>query len=164
MEKITSPEVVQLKVSLREADTDDQKFLFKVVHTSMQPVYEASGDVIKDEETAFREFQKKYTLKDLKVIQYEGKDVGRLRLETTDDGFIYVNGIHILPEYQNLGIGTSILSDLVTESKRSGIPMRLEVRDVNTRAKTLYKRMGFIEKWTTTRGGHSYFLMEFIPN
>jgi len=78
----------------------------------------------------------------MNIIQFNGIDVGRLRVVKTDK-HIYIGGFQILPEFQNKGIGTAVLLDLIKESKALNIPILLEVRKVNVRAKVFYERHGF---------------------
>ena len=56
MEKPFSHEAISYKISLRKAQTEDQRFLFGVVRTAMKPVYEASGQIISSDEEAFADF------------------------------------------------------------------------------------------------------------
>lgn len=159
MEKINPSEVDPQKTSLRKAEETDQRFLFGVVRSAMQPVYEASGQVVKSDDEAFVEFQEKFDANDVSVIQYEGKDVGRLRVVRTLDN-IFVGGIHLLPEYQGLGIGSSVLTTLIEESKLTATPIVLEVRDVNLKATALYEKLGFVEQHQRD----NMIIMEYKPS
>ena len=58
---------------------------------------------------------------------------------------IYIGGIQILPEFQNRGIGSAIVTDLIQESNSAGVPILLEVHEVNTKSLNFYKRQGFVE-------------------
>jgi len=82
------------------------------------------------------------------VIQYEGKDVGRLRIVRSPE-YVYIGGIQILPEFQNKGIGTALFSELKEESKKTGVPIILEVHDENAAAMSFYKELGFEETGKT---------------
>jgi ribosomal protein S18 acetylase RimI-like enzyme len=68
-------------------------------------------------------------------------DIGDLALSDTTSGFD-INGIFILPKYQNRGIGSLIISDLVEEAWRRGEVIGLQVFKTNP-AQALYKRLGF---------------------
>jgi ribosomal protein S18 acetylase RimI-like enzyme len=133
------------KVSLRKATDEDLNLLFKISSTAMRPVVETlnPGKVFNETEE-FEKFKAKFDPSKLDVIQYEGKDVGRLRIVRSPES-IYIGGIQILPEYQGKGIGTALLADLIKEAEGSGLPILLEVHDVNEKAIAFYKGLGFKE-------------------
>jgi ribosomal-protein-alanine N-acetyltransferase len=55
-----------------------------------------------------------------------------------------VQTIAVLPEYEGRGIGTALLTELLTEARRRGAnDVLLEVRADNPRAQQLYLRFGF---------------------
>ena len=69
-------------------------------------------------------------------------------VDELDAGFLWVNeheaetvlvSIRLLPEFQNKGIGTKIIREILDSSKN---PVRLQVLKVNP-ALNLYKRLGF---------------------
>ena len=63
--------------------------------------------------------------------------------DTVEVGFV----VH--PDYQNRGYGTEMVK-LLTRKLKSSMPQRkviLFVREGNTRAARLYKKLGFVEKW-----------------
>jgi ribosomal protein S18 acetylase RimI-like enzyme len=72
---------------------------------------------------------------------------------------IYVGGIQIPPEHQGKGIGTALFADLIKESEETGLPITLEVHDVNENALKFYTKLGFISV------GHeeNKTLMEYRP-
>jgi len=55
---------------------------------------------------------------------------------------IYVHGLVISPDFQNRGIGSKILKELIEESKQKNIPIRLQVLKEN-HAHGLYRKLGF---------------------
>lgn len=130
---------------IRQATTEDPPFLFKVSTDAMRPVRETLNpdkEFIEEEELS--KYKEKFDPEKIEVLQYEGKDVGRLRVVRSPES-IYVGGIQILPEFQGKGIGTNLFNGLVEESNESGIPIVLEVHDVNEQAINFYKRLGFTE-------------------
>ena len=134
---------------LRKARPEDVEFLFRVSTEAMLPVTSAlHPDRKVDGEEAFEEYKKKFKPDEIEVIQCAGQDVGRLRVVRSLES-IYVGGIQILPEFQGRGIGTALFKALVEESKESKIPILLEVHDINARALSFYKKMGFVESGQT---------------
>ncbi len=91
------------------------------------------------------------------VILYKDKPIGCI-LINVEDAYIYVGRFYILPEYQNKGIGTHILRDVLEKANRSKKPTRLAVLKINP-AIELYKRHGFK---VTGMNEHQY-LMERKP-
>jgi GNAT superfamily N-acetyltransferase len=155
------PEVRQEKepaLTLRKAKTEDLDFLFKVSTDAMQPVADALGDR-KPEEERRTAYEQKFNPEEINVIQSEGLDVGRLRVVRSPES-IYIGGIQILPEHQGKGIGTAIFKELIAESEKTGIPILLEVHDVNTNAMNFYKNLGFKEDGKTEK----QTILKFIPS
>lgn len=133
------------RIILRTAIIDDLEFLFQVSTEAMRPVVQRLrlGEA-EDGDAEFCKYKEKFEPSKIQIIQYNGHDVGRLRIVRSKDS-IYVGGIQILPTFQGLGIGTSIFENLIEESRQAGIPVVLEVHNVNTSALRFYKKLGFIE-------------------
>lgn len=133
---------------LRATSANDVEFLFRVSTEAMKQVDEAlNPDKIFDREEEFKKYQAKFAPEDIKIITYKNEDVGRSRVVRGEDS-IYIGGIQILPEFQGKGIGTAIFADLIKESDREGLPITLEVHDVNIGAIKFYANLGF------ERAGH----------
>ena len=77
------------------------------------------------------------------VVEVGGRRAGRLRVVRTPDQ-IELAGIQLLPSEQSRGIGTRIISDLLTEATGARLPLTLSVEKDNPRAKGLYLRLGFV--------------------
>jgi ribosomal protein S18 acetylase RimI-like enzyme len=131
--------------SLRGAVRSDLEFLFKCSTEAMKPTVEKlNPDIVFDYETEFAKYTNKFNHTEIQVIQYDGFDVGRLRVVRSKES-IYVGGIQILPEFQGKGIGGAIFNELIQESDETKIPIILEVHDINTRAIDFYKKLGFVK-------------------
>jgi len=132
-------------VSLRQATNEDLDFLYAVSTEAMRSVREKitpeqtrSGDEVR------AEYRNKFDPEKIQVIQFDGKDVGRLRVVRTPES-IYVGGIQLLPEFQGRGIGTKLFTDLIRESESTKRLITLEVHEVNEQAKHFYVGLGFAE-------------------
>jgi ribosomal protein S18 acetylase RimI-like enzyme len=68
--------------------------------------------------------------------------VGAIAVERHDT-HIQIEDLYILEEFQNQGIGTSILLDLIEEARQSHKPIRLRVLS-SSPARLLYERLGFV--------------------
>lgn len=59
-------------------------------------------------------------------------------------GQLLMDGIAVAPEARGLGIGTKLLSAIMNEARtRKMAQVRLDVIDINPRARALYERVGF---------------------
>jgi ribosomal protein S18 acetylase RimI-like enzyme len=131
--------------SLRGAVRSDLEFLFNCSTEAMKPTVEKlNPDTVFDYETEFAKYTNKFNHTEIQVIQYDGFDVGRLRVVRSKES-MYVGGIQILPEFQSKGIGGEIFKELIQESDETKIPIILEVHDINTRAIDFYKKLGFVK-------------------
>ncbi|MES3005640.1 MAG: GNAT family N-acetyltransferase [Patescibacteria group bacterium] len=130
------------KYNLRTAKSEDAEFLFNVILEAMNPVSITLRTEAFDYDKEFKEYLKKFEPEKVSVIQYEGKDVGRLRIVRPKES-IYIGGIQLLPDFQGKGIGKAIMSDLIEESDRMGTPITLEVHHVNEDVISFYQKLGF---------------------
>jgi ribosomal protein S18 acetylase RimI-like enzyme len=76
------------------------------------------------------------------LIKYNGNKIGWLEYEVSRK-YIYIQQIHILPEYQGKGIGSNILNEMIKYSKKNKKSIHLDVFKYNDRALEFYKKMGF---------------------
>ena len=93
------------------------------------------------------------------VIEADGERVSRLRVVWTGDQ-IEIAGIQVLPDYQNRGIGTAVITGLIHEGTVKGLPTLLEVEKDNLHARRLHLRLGFEQQGET----HDTFRMiAYLP-
>ena len=64
---------------------------------------------------------------------YNGKEI--------EDNTFEIGNICIKPEYQNKGIGTAVLKEIIFENKERDV--KLQVLKINEKAIKLYKKIGF---------------------
>lgn len=79
----------------------------------------------------------------MKVITLENKDIGLYEAYITPIGDMFISEISLLKEYQNMGIGTSILTEQLEKNKEQNITTTLQVFKEN-KAKELYEKLGFV--------------------
>lgn len=80
----------------------------------------------------------------LEVVTYGGVNAGYIYICRYPD-HIQLADIAILPEFQNKGIGTNLIKQLLTEARSRGIPMGLGVFKINPSALRLYRSLGFVQ-------------------
>ena len=77
------------------------------------------------------------------IVSLDEKTIGKI-VTLTDGTEAYISGFCLLPEYQNKGYGTVILTNTVTQLATQGYSdITLEVATDNNGALSLYKRCGF---------------------
>jgi GNAT superfamily N-acetyltransferase len=76
------------------------------------------------------------------LILADDVPVGRY-IYSEEEATIFFIDIMILPEYQNRGIGSSVIEPQMNSAKTLGKTIYLHVEKQNVRAHTLYERLGF---------------------
>lgn len=95
-------------------------------------------------------YQKNYVDANFLVIEKDKEIIGRLYYKEGFEGTIRIIDIAILPKFQNQGLGTSILKDVIEHAKVIEQPITIHVETFNPAMK-LYKRLGF-QKISETNG------------
>jgi ribosomal protein S18 acetylase RimI-like enzyme len=135
--------------TLRVATVADVDFLVDVVIEATQAQGRMPPDI---DEPTFRSGYADWTAQQLAdadegsttfVIEVDGLRAGRLRVVRTREE-LELAGIQLLPGQQSRGIGSRIITDLLTEATDAGLAMVLSVEKDNPRAQALYLRLGFV--------------------
>lgn len=80
-------------------------------------------------------------LDDMKIIQYEGKDVGLFTFYIDSNGDGFIDMLAISPKYRNQGIGSEILDYLISTYPNTRLYLRTYKQNP---ARKLYMRFGFV--------------------
>lgn len=86
-------------------------------------------------------FDQTYDPAEIQVILIDDQIAGYIACARTPSE-IALHNIMISPGYQNRGLGTAVLRELLAEARAKNIPVRLQVLRVNP-ARHLYERLGF---------------------
>ena len=70
--------------------------------------------------------------------------IGTAALFIDEDDMLVIGMLRILPEWQNIGLGTAILRLSMRIAESLGINLYLGVLKTNTNARSLYERLGFV--------------------
>jgi ribosomal protein S18 acetylase RimI-like enzyme len=127
------------EVRLRPASDTDRDFFFTVRRAAFRPYVDDlwGWDDAKQRRQADQEFNEL----PVQIIESDGVPVGYLCVLHEAD-HEYLDEIALLPAAQAAGIGTALISAVISEAAGRGVPLRLSVL-VNNPARRLYERFGF---------------------
>ena len=128
------------RYGLRRITENDYDFIYQVkkdAYKKYVEIYFGSWDENQQKEY-FKKFIETYQ-EEAFIITWEGKDIGFYNGCTTETKY-EIGNICIIPEYQNKGIGTAILRDLLFENLGKEITLQYFKRNPVGR---LYERLGF---------------------
>ncbi len=140
-EELVSREIMMNDVSTRQARADDREFVWNLNVLCFQDVViRQFGEW--DETWQVANFEKHWNPEKCDIIVREGVPVGIHALWQEDDA-LFLSQVLIHPDHQNQGIGTSVVRDVMTQAKVAGLSVKLQVLKENSRAQSLYQRLGF---------------------
>ena len=125
--------------TLRTASEKDFEFLYNLKVTCLKEYVTATYGW--DDEYQLQLFTKRFIPSEIQIIVVDDHDVGNLSVEDRDDE-LYIAGIYLLPTWQNQGLGTSVIEDVLLKAAGKEKGVRLQVLRVNP-ALRLYERLGF---------------------
>jgi len=138
-----------MDIQLRNKDEHDLEFLFQLfgeikiaeLNINVWPE-QMKNQLISMQYSCYEQMIiSEYPNADDFIIKYNFQNAGRLQLNKDDSGIKIIN-ISLLPAFRNLGIGSKVIKDLLSEADLGKKPVYLEVDKVNP-AFNLYSRLGF---------------------
>ena len=126
-------------MNLRDASPDDADLVYQIKHQAY------AEHAIKSYGSWDEAFQRRYTAGNLpctKIILADDTPVGWIACKE-EIKQIEILDLHILPDHQRRGIGTTLISGICEQAARNGKEVHLSVLKVNPSI-TLYERLGFI--------------------
>ena len=154
-------------VSLRRVTDADEEFLV-AVYASTRAAELAQVDWDQGQKDAFvrwqfglqkEEYNARYPSARYEVILVDETPAGRIWVGT-DDKQIRLLDIALLPEFQNRGVGTYLLKQLMDEATQARKVLRHMVFVLNDNAHRFYERLGF--QVIEDLGGYKH--MEWKPD
>ena len=136
------PSKENLQTGMRPATVDDLDFLVDVFLSAGREMITASRGSW-DAERERAQFEEQLDFSSTHIIQCGAVDVGFLMIVAKDED-VALHTICVLPEYQNLGIGSQITNEVIQWAAESGRGVILSVLKENKRARALYERLGFV--------------------
>lgn len=131
-----------LQVTTRPACAADMEFAHSVHHQAYRDVVEQQFGAW-DKEEQDRHFAENWASVTFEIVLCDGIPCGYTCIEDRQND-IHVRELVILPEFQNQGVGSSLLRAAMEHARGRDTPVRLGTFHVN-RAANLYRRLGFQE-------------------
>ena len=128
------------RYTLRAATGDDFEFLYALHVETIRAAVEATWGW--DDSFQQAHFREHFSARANQIIVADGVDVGALRLEERD-GDCFIALLEIAPAYQNRGLGSDVILDVVKTAFQRDQAVSLHVLKANLAARRLYERLGF---------------------
>ena len=127
-------------IELIQAKFEDFEFLYRLKKTTLKEYISKTWGW--NEKWQEEYFSKNFNPDLLKIIMKAGKKIGCISIIYEEDQ-IFLSLIEILPDYQNKGIGSKLIKELLGKADKIKKPVFLKVLKANEKAKKLYFRLGF---------------------
>jgi len=126
-------------LGLRKASAPDSEFIYEVKKAALREYVEQTWGW---DENFQREYHRLHFVPSAtEIILCKGESIGWMIVNRLPER-IDIADICILPAYQNRGIGSYLIGQILEEAQQKRLPVSLQVLKVN-RAKHLYERLGF---------------------
>lgn len=145
------------EIQLVPATVADHDWLFDLHRQAMGPYVEAIWGW--DDAVQMTFFERFLTAGNVWVIERGETPVGVLQWHDQDD-HLFLAEIEVAPTHQGLGIGAAVIRQLQDQARQTARPLLLQVLRINTRAKNLYERLGFVVTGET----ETHLLMSWMPD
>ncbi|MEX1196757.1 MAG: GNAT family N-acetyltransferase [Pseudohongiellaceae bacterium] len=129
-----------MKIEYRRARKEHHEWAYRLFRESMKDYIEATWGW--DEIFQRHGFMENIQQSGFTIARLRDDDIGGYCLK--DRGrFLHLDILLIDPRWQNCGLGTMVMQDLIEQSRASGRPLQLDVLKTNAGALRLYRRLGF---------------------
>lgn len=145
-----------VQVRLRPGVDDDRQYLWRLHCQTMREYVDKTWGW--DETWQRVRFDEKFDPLSLSIIEKGNEPIGYIRVRRSGDE-IFLEAIEIAPQQQNQGIASHLIKELLTESDKLLLPVKLKVLKVNP-ARRLYERLGFVYAKETP----THYLMRREPH
>ena len=124
---------------LRPATAGDREFLWRLHREAMRDYMDRTWGW--DDAWQRARFDENFDTAPLRMVEYGAHTIGYMSVQRSGDE-IFLAAIEIAPKFQNQGIGTRLIGNVLDEADRLRLAVRLRVLKVNP-ARGLYERLGF---------------------
>lgn len=141
-----------MNYELRPASPDDRAFLLQLFSENRADAFAAAGldesqlrSLLQMQFNAqSQQYARDFPCHQQHIIEQNSQPVGQLITNETDTALRIVD-IAILPEFQNQGLGSQVLKNLISSAADQDKSVHLSVESANP-ARRLYSRLGFRER------------------
>jgi GNAT superfamily N-acetyltransferase len=153
-------------VTLRPISEADLPFLRRLYASTREEELAAIVDWTPEQKGAFLDqqfaaqhawYQEHYAGSTFDLVEVAGRAAGRLYVARWERELRLVD-VALLPEHRGNGLGTALVSAVLTEGAAAGKPVTIHVERMNP-AQRLYRRLGF----TLLEDKGMYLLLEWRP-
>ncbi|MEL7834668.1 GNAT family N-acetyltransferase [Fodinibius sp. Rm-B-1B1-1] len=128
-----------MKITLRQAKEEDYEFLWNLHKTTMKSYVDETWGW--DEEFQEKYFSNRFEANNIQLIILDDTTIGAIEIQDRENE-LFVASFEIAPQFQNKGIGSTILKRIINTSDNKQKSLKLQVLKVNP-AKRFYKQFGF---------------------
>jgi ribosomal protein S18 acetylase RimI-like enzyme len=130
------------EINIRNATYNDYSFGYFIKKITLKEYIEKTWGW--NTEYQKNTYRKNFHTQNTYIIEIDKMKIGLFEYEEKSNYF-EINQIFILPKYQNKGIGSMILNQIINKAKDKNIAIKLQVLKINKEAKKLYIKLGFTE-------------------
>lgn len=128
-------------LNLRNADEDDQSFLYDILKITMKEYYiEAFGSFEDEVEKEF--FDDSFKNSEYFIVEFKNEEIGCVGIQKNKT-HIFISEFLILPECQNNGYGKMLYEYINSNFNKEKLPFHIEVLKVNEIAMNFFVKLGF---------------------
>jgi ribosomal protein S18 acetylase RimI-like enzyme len=142
--------------TIRQSNANDAPLFYRLIEQTMREFIIATWGRW-NESRVLQESREDSISPNAQVIQIGDIAVGVFIVERSLT-HIQLEQIYLLPEYQRLGIGSTLIHSLIKEASQAQIPIRLHVMAINP-ARKFYEKFEFV----VTEATPEFFIMEKVP-
>lgn len=155
-----------LEIMHRPIEPGDETFLYALYASTREPEMALTNWSDAQKESFLQmqyhaqstDYARNYPDAQFDLVLCDGCSAGRLYLDRRENE-IRIIDIALFPSFRNRGIGSKLLSEVMTEAAAAGKRVCIHVEQ-NNPAQRLYRRLGFVP----VGENGVYFLMEWKPN
>ena len=129
-----------MKFHLRPGSEADADFITALTETVMRGHFEQTWGRW-DADHQWADFRQSFPDLEHRIIMCEEAMAGYCAVRRTDEAIVLTK-LYLLPNYQNQGIGSSLVKDLIDEARAVNKPLQVYIVPGNESAKRLYERLG----------------------
>ena len=142
--------------TLRKARKADYDFLYHLIEVCLKEYIEATWGW--DDNFQQSHFAENFDIDGCRIVLVDGRKVGQITVTEQEEN-LFLAVIYILPQFQNRGLGSALIREVMNQAKQQDRPVTLQVLKANTPARRLYKRLGFV----VTAEKLTHYVMQWQP-